>query len=141
MATLDRNAVREHLLGERRPWVETVCDCATATAAGWDGDSTADRERVVPPFRAALDRSGALAAAPDVLSSCVAAAGAELPADPVAGPPYVVVTGEGLLLRATLDVRLLVRVRTFTLRRGADGPRYVRTGETPEDAVVVETTD
>jgi hypothetical protein len=141
MAALDSGAVREYLLGERRAWVETACDCATATAAGWDGDATADRDRVVPPFRAALDRAGALAAAPDVLSGCVAAAGATLAADPVAGPPYVVVTGEGLLLRATLDTRLLVRVRTFTLRRGPDGPRYVRVGETPEAAVRVETTD
>jgi len=141
MGTFDTGAVREYLLGERRPWVETVCDCATATAAGWDGDATADRDRVVPPFRAALDRAGALAAAPDVLTGCVAAAGADLPADPVPGPPYIVVTGEGLLLRATLEGRLLVRVRTFTLRRGPDGPRYVRAGETPEAAVDVETTD
>jgi len=141
MAPLDTAAVREYLLSERRSWVETVCDCATATAAGWDGDATADRERVVPPFRAALDRAGVLAAAPDVLTGCVAAAGTTLAADPVAGPPYVVVTGEGLLLRATLDARLLVHVRTFALRRGPDGPRYVRVGETPEAAVDVETTD
>lgn len=138
---LDTDAVSAHLLSERRAWVETVLDCATAVAAGWDGASTADREQVVDPFRVTLAEAGALEAAPAVLRECVVAAGGELSATPVAAPPYVVVTGEGLLLRATLDVRLLVAVRVFRLRPGSPGspPRYERAGTTPEDAVVVET--
>ena len=60
-----------------------------------------------------------------------------LSADPVAAPPYVVVTSEGVLLRATLDDRLLVRVRVFGLSTDARGPVYERVNETPETAVAV----
>ena len=76
-----------------------------------------DSERVVSPYRTTLDRAGVLADAPAVLRECVEAAGEQLSADPVAAPPYVVVTSEGLLLRATLGERLLVRVRVFGLAR------------------------
>ena len=137
-------AVRDHLLSDRRPWVATALDCADAVAAGWDGEATPDREQVVPPYRAALDRAGVLDAAPAVLRECVAAAGDELAADPVAAPPYVVVTGEGVLLRATLDRRLLVHVRAFRLRPYSEPgtpPRYERGGDSPAAAVAVETTD
>ncbi|MFC7176570.1 hypothetical protein [Halosegnis marinus] len=138
---MDTAAVRDRLLGDRRAWTEAVLECAAAVAAGWDGDATTDRERVVPPYRAALDRAGVLDAAPAVLRECVAAAGGSLAADPVAAPPYVVVTGEGLLLRATLDTRLLVRVRAFRLVADGERRRYERAATTPEEAVVVETTD
>lgn len=130
-------AVREHLLSERRAWVERVVDCAEAVAATWDGSTVRDRERVVGPFRAALDRTGVLAAAPTVLAECVAAAGERLDAQPVAAPPYVVVTSEGLVLRATLsDVRLVVRLAVFAV--GRDPVCYRRAGRTPEAVVTVD---
>ncbi|WP_255151390.1 hypothetical protein [Halorarius halobius] len=127
--------VRTHLLDERRGWVQRTLDCADAVAADW-ADGVRDRERVVGPFRAALDRAGVLETAPAVLAECVAADGRELAARPVAKPPYVVVTGEGLLLRATLDGgRLLVRVRAFAVDR--DPVRYRRAAATPAEAVGV----
>ncbi|WP_255198457.1 hypothetical protein [Halorarius litoreus] len=129
--------VRDHLLGERRAWVERVLDCADAVADSWPDERVSDRERVVTPFRAALDRTGVLAAAPTVLDECVTAAGGQLRAQPVASPPYVVVTSEGLVLRATLDDgRLVVRVRAFEV--GRDPVGYRRGAQPPEDAVVVE---
>ena len=134
------DAVRDHLRSERRAWVERVLDCAAAVAEPWDEPSVSDRDRVVEPFRAALDRSGVLAAAPTVLTACVAAAGERLPTQPVAGPPYVVVTGEGLVLRATLaDARLVVRVAPFAVRRRPT--RYVHAAPTPETAVQVTLVD
>ncbi|MFB6117502.1 hypothetical protein [Halosegnis sp.] len=138
---MDADAARRHLLGKRHEWVCRALDCAASVAAGWDGPATTDRERVVPPYRATLRRAGVLEAAPTVLGECVAAAGERLAADPVAAPPYVVVTGEGLLLRATLDKRLLVWVRAFRLRRTAGGGsrRYERVATDPEGAVAVET--
>ncbi|KAB7515386.1 hypothetical protein DM867_04805 [Halosegnis rubeus] len=126
--------VREHLLGERREWVQTAIDCADAVASGWGGATTTDSETVVSPYRTTLDRAGVLANAPAVLRECVEAAGERLSANPVAAPPYVVVTSEGLLLRATLDERLLVRVRVFGL---ADGT-YERVNESPAETVAVE---
>jgi hypothetical protein len=130
-------AVRDHLLSGRRAWVERVLDCATAVAASWDGSSVGERDRVVGPFRAALGRSGALDTAPTVLAECVQAAGTQLRAQPVAKPPYVVVTGAGLVLRATLEeTRLVVRVAPFAVRR--DPRRYVHTASAPETAVAVD---
>ncbi|MDZ7746645.1 MAG: hypothetical protein U5K28_09120 [Halobacteriales archaeon] len=131
---MDTVAVRDYLLGERREWVARAIDCADAVASGWDGAHTSDSEAVVPPYRATLDRAGVLAAAPAVLRECVSAAGARLSVDPVAAPPYVVTTSEGLLLRATLDERLLVRIRVFRL---AAAGTYERVNETPETAVSV----
>jgi hypothetical protein len=106
-----------------------VGQCADAVAAGWGGDSVSDRQRVVPPFEHALDGTGALARLPQALASAVAATGRSMTAPPVAGPPYVVVTGEGVVLRATLgDERLVIRLRTFDVVPG-DPTQYVRTGD------------
>lgn len=131
-------AVRAYLLDEHADLVGTVLDCADAVAAGWDGAATTDRERVVPPLRAALERAGLLDRLPAVLDGCVAAAGYELPARPVAAPPYVVVASRGPVLRATLsDGRLVVTVRAFDVERGTE-TRYVRGPTDPGEAVAVQ---
>ncbi|MEF8840838.1 MAG: hypothetical protein V5A62_04340 [Haloarculaceae archaeon] len=138
---LDPDAVREHLLGHRRGTVEATVECAGCVAAAWPGAETTDRERVVDPLRAALSEAGLLGAYPSVLVECVAAAGGELRAEPVAAPPYVTVTSVGPVLRATLDGgRLVVTLGVFDVEREAgDGrPRYVRGVATPEAAVRVE---
>jgi hypothetical protein len=131
--------VRAHLLGERRELVATVLDCADAVAASWDGPATTDPDAVTGPLRAALDRAGVLAELPAVLRECVAAAGGRLQADPVAAPPYVVVTSVGPVLRATLDTgRLVVTLQVVRVERDGNGPRYVRDAPTPEAAVDVQ---
>ncbi|MFB6207233.1 MAG: hypothetical protein ABEJ05_11980 [Haloglomus sp.] len=137
---LDTRAVRAHLREERRDLVTTVADCADAVAADWDGTRTTDAADVTGPLRATLDRAGVLARFPSVLRECVAAAGGSLQADPVAAPPYVVVTSVGPLLRATLaDDRLVVTLRVFEVERTDDGPpRYVRTERDPEAITDVE---
>ena len=71
-----------------------------------------------------------------MLAGAVSAVGEQLQARPVAGPPYVVVTSEGLLLRATLPGgRLVVTVAAFALER--DPRRYVRVGDNPDAALSV----
>jgi hypothetical protein len=137
---LDAAAVRAHLLGERGGLVATVGDCADAVASGWASEATTDRDAVVGPLRATLDRAGVLAELPTVLRECVAAAGGQLQAEPVAAPPYVVVTSVGPVLRATLDEgRLVVTFRVFAVERDGEGSsaRYVRSGESAEEAVTV----
>jgi len=141
-------AVRGYLLDEHADLVGTVLDCADAVAAGWDGAATTDREQVVPPLRAALERAGILDRLPAVLDGCVAAVGGELSTRPVAAPPYVVVTSRGPMLRATLvdgrpveadrspGNRLVVTVRAFEVER-APGARYVRGPTDPREAVAV----
>ena len=80
-----------------------------------------------------------LAAFPAVLRECVAAAGGQLRAEPVAAPPYVVVTSVGPVLRATLDEgRLVVTLRVFAVERpDALGAWYVRRGQSAADVVDV----
>lgn len=70
------------------------------------------------PLRSALADAGVLDRCPAVLAALVDAAGFELPFEPAAAPPYVVVTSEGLLLRATVATgRLVVAVRAVEVRR------------------------
>jgi hypothetical protein len=148
---MEPEAARARLLDEHRGFVERVLDCGRAVAAGWEGSNgdtdgetsgdavatTPDRSRVVPPSRAALDRAGLLDRAPGILRSCVAAAGGDLQANPVAAPPYVVVTSTGLVLRATLpDGRLVVRIEPFAVDRAPT--RYRLRAVEPAAAVSVE---
>ncbi|AFK20560.1 hypothetical protein E6P09_12335 [Haloferax mediterranei ATCC 33500] len=113
----------ERVLQEEHDRLLTVVrQCADAVAAKWDGDSVSDRDRVVPPFGRALDGSGALSRLPRALANAVTATGRPMAAPPVAGPPYVVVTGEGVVLRATVgDERLVILLRTFEVDDGGDG--------------------
>lgn len=128
-------SAREYVRSEHRALVETTVDCADAVAAGWDGEATADRSRVVPPLEAALRRSGVVDALPAVIAGAVEAAGFSLAARPVAGPPYVAMTSQGPLLRATVpEGRLVVTLAVFEIERG-EPTRYRRAGETPETVV------
>lgn len=135
---LDTDAVREHVLAERRPLVEGVLACADGVAADWEDGGTTDRAAVVDPFESLLEASGLTETFPTLLAECVDRAGATLSARPVAAPPYVVVTSEGVVLRATLDEeRLVVTLRAFEVDRSGERPRYVRGPTTPESAVEV----
>ncbi|SFR58173.1 hypothetical protein [Halogeometricum limi] len=92
------------------------------SAAAW----TTDRDSVVPALEHALDASGLLLHLPNVLADLVSVTGHPMPAPPVAAPPYVVVTSEGVLLRASLDgARLVVSLRVFAVEPDAE-TRYVR---------------
>lgn len=135
---LDPGPVRDHLLAERHDLVASVLDCADAVAAGWDGDTTADRERVTGPLRTTLERAGILGRLPTVLRECVDATGGQLTAEPVAAPPYVVITSVGPMLRATLPGgRLVVTLRAFRIDRSEEGPRYTRDARSVWGAVDV----
>lgn len=127
MTTLDPDAAREHVEGEHAAIVDAVESCADEVAAAWDGDSTADGSAVSVTLEAALADAGVLDALPGVLQDTVDAAGGEMQAEPVAAPPYVVVTSRGPVLRATLPVgRLVVRFAVF---RVTEDGRYECTSE------------
>lgn len=132
---LDTDAARDFLLDEHAVLLREVLDCADRVAAGWDDDSTTARP--VDAFASELRKAGVLNRLPAALAGAVDAAGGDLQANPVPAPPYVVVTAEGLLLRATLPAgRLVVTVAAFALER--DPRRYVHAGKTPADALTVE---
>ncbi|MFC5365860.1 hypothetical protein [Salinirubrum litoreum] len=134
----DTELVRDYLHRDHADLLATVEQCADAVAAGWGGETTSDRSAVVPPLEAALRRSGVTDRLPAVLAGAVSAIGGQLQARPVAGPPYVVVTSVGPVLRATLaDRRLVVTFGVFTVRREGDGPRYARRSAPDADLVDV----
>lgn len=109
----------DRLLENHREWLHSVESASHTAAAGWAGSSTTDRDAVVEGFEAALREAGAIRAAPTVIRDLAAVVDLELPADPVAGPPYVVVTGRGLVCRATgKDRRLVLEVPTFAVEAG-----------------------
>jgi hypothetical protein len=125
VTTLDPPAAREHVEREYARILDAIESCADAVAASWDGNSTTDASALSDHLEAALRESDVLDALPGVLEAAVAAAGGELQADPVAAPPYVVVTSRGPVLRATLPAgRLVVTLAAF---RVTDDRRYVRT--------------
>ena len=124
---VDAVAVRAHLLETHREPFERALSCADAVAAGWDGDATTDRDAVVPPYRAALGEAGLREPLVGALAAALSATDHDLAADPVAAPPYLVVTGQGVVLRGPLSAagRLVATLRAFTVapyRRGPDLP-------------------
>ena len=131
----DAETVRAYLHREHADLLCATEQCADAVAERWDSETTSDRSAVAPPLEAALRESGVHGRLPGVLVGAVAAVGDDLQARPVAGPPYVVVTSVGPVLRATLaDRRLVVTLGLFTVRHDGDEPRYARR---PADAGLV----
>ncbi|ELY61926.1 hypothetical protein [Natronolimnohabitans innermongolicus] len=110
--------VRRRIQTEHVPIVEGIDECADRIADPWDTSRTTDRDAVVEGLGAELESAGLLEQLPVVLADAVAATGCELPAQPVAAPPYVVVTSRGPVLRATIDPgRLVIRFDVFDVVR------------------------
>lgn len=130
-------AVRERVRGDHADFLDAVAAAGRVTAASWDGEHATDRAAVVERFERVLRETGTLDAAPAVLASAVDAAGGHLQADPVPAPPYVAVTAEGVVLRATTDVgRVVVSVAPFAVAR--DPARYVHRDLDPDDPALVD---
>lgn len=134
VSSLDATAARECVEREHADVLAAVASCADAVAETWGGDSTPDADAVASRLESCLAERDVLARFPGVLSDAVTAAGGELQADPVAGPPYAAVTSRGPVLRATLDGgRLVVELAVF---RVTDDARYERTGDVAVNVAV-----
>lgn len=128
--------VRKSILDDHESLLATILDCADGVAASWDDEGTTERRCVVEPFENALADRDITGRLPALLVDAVAALGEELPAEPVAAPPYLTVTSVGPVLRATLaDARLVMTIRVFAIKR--DPTRYVRGAATPAEALAV----
>lgn len=92
--------------------------------------SSANRDTVVGELKAELRRRNRYAVLPELLETAIQTIGLELPTEPVAAPPFVVITGRGPVLRAVFEAgRLIVRIRVF--ERVEDGSGcYERAGTT-----------
>lgn len=128
--------IRDRLLAIHSEPVAATIEAADAVAASWDGPATG-REAVVEPLSAVLEHTGLRERYPAMLATGADVLGESLSAPPVAVPPYVVITGTGPVLRASLPAgRLVLRLAVFAVER--DPKRYRRRGQSPEDVLVVE---
>jgi hypothetical protein len=130
--------VRSVLLHRHHELLAGLLDCADQVAAGWPGDAVSRREAVVGPYRECLTAKGLLERLPRLVRVGVEAAGATLAAEPVAGPPYVVLTSEGVMLRASTEShRLVVSYEVFGIERTDTAHRYRRTADSPAAALAI----
>ncbi|MEY7847798.1 hypothetical protein AB7C87_01150 [Natrarchaeobius sp. A-rgal3] len=114
--------VRRRIQSEHSDVVAAIDDCADRVADPWDTSRTTDRSAIVDSLRSELEGKGVSDRLSAVLEDVVGAAGYELPADPIAAPPYVVVTSRGPMLRATIDPgRLVIGFDVFEVVRN-DSP-------------------
>ncbi|EMA46374.1 hypothetical protein C448_06323 [Halococcus morrhuae DSM 1307] len=128
--------VRKSVLDDHESLLETILDCADEVVASWDDEATTERRHVVEPFENTLVDRDITGRLPALLAGAVDALGEELPAEPVAAPPYLTITSVGPVLRATLaDARLVMTIRVFAIER--DPTRYVRGATTPSEALAV----
>jgi hypothetical protein len=129
--------VRDRVRTEHGEFLNAVAAAGRVTADAWEDAHAPSRAAVVDPFERVLRETGTLDAAPAVLAAAVDAAGGHLQADPVPSPPYVAVTAEGVVLRATTDVgRVVVTVAPFAVAR--DPVRYVHRDADPRDLLAVD---
>ena len=135
----DGDPVRKYVLDTHRETLVAVQECADVVAAGrdWAAGAT-DGRTLAADLERELRREEVLGAFPDLLAGAAAAADHDLPATPVAAPPYVAVTSVGPVARATLDERrLVITVQAFDVERG-ECARYVRRPRSPAEALAVE---
>lgn len=105
--------------------IAAIDRCADEVAADRNG-AALDRETVAAALQRGLESRGIFARLPRVLSDAVDATDRALPASPVPAPPYVVVTGRGPMLRASLGSgRLVIRFDAFDVVREPE-PGYER---------------
>jgi hypothetical protein len=117
------DAVCDRLLDAHRPALERALSCADAVAAGWDGETTTDRGAVVPRYETVLREADALQPLVAALDDAVSSGGHTLAARPVADVPYLAVTSEGVVLRAsTENGRVVVTLRAFEIEPYRRGP-------------------
>ena len=106
-----------------------VADAASTVADEWDGTRTRDRSAVVEPLERRLRDDGTAEALLAVTELVADSLDRPLPADPVAQPPYFVVTGEGPMVRVSFDeppVRVVVLLRAFAVESGDTAAVYRR---------------
>ena len=117
---MDRAQVVETHVRETFSGTLTAIETAVQEATtGWPPGGVTDASRVRRDIRRALAESGFHRSLPRILESAIGELDASIPARPVAAPPYVVVTSEGVLLRATLaDARLVIRIQVVAEEAG-----------------------
>ena len=116
---------------------------ADAVADEWAGETTTDRTAVADALESRLRADGTADALLGIVATVADALDTTPPAEPVARPPYFVVTGEGPMVRVSLDdppVRVVVLLRAFQVDSDGRGAVYRRTDDVHVE-VTVESTE
>ncbi|MFB6104805.1 MAG: hypothetical protein ABEJ57_06980 [Halobacteriaceae archaeon] len=96
----------------------------TEVTREWPADGLGDGRRAATDLDTAFRAEGILERLPPVLETAAATLGTAPVADPVAAPPYVVVTSRGPVLRATLPRwRVVLTLAVVTIETGRYHPR------------------
>lgn len=111
--------VRERVLAEHRDTVAAVVEAGTSVAARVETWPVTDPDRLRGPLARELESRGLLDPLLGVLDTAVGTLDTSLRGDPVAAPPYLVVTSRGPLCRGTLadGRRLVVELSLFAVER------------------------
>lgn len=129
-------SISRALLETHRELLSEIIELARSVSRRRSRDCAAS-ERIVNPLRARLEQRGLLEGLLDVLATGVAETDGQMGADPVAAPPYVVVTSRGPMCRGSLTDgrRLVVLLELFAIERR---PRVYRFRDpTPAECLTV----
>jgi hypothetical protein len=111
--------VHQQVLAEHRETVAGVVDAGAAVASAVERRPVTDGDRLRRPLEALLRERGLTAQLLGLLTTGADALDAEIAAEPVPGPPYLVITSRGPLCRGILtdDRRLVVELAVFAVER------------------------
>lgn len=123
---VDEELLTQELWENHGKLFAAVDSCADRVVAEWAGELVEDRQAIVEPLEAALERHGVWRRLPAVLETAVTVLDLELVASPVPAPPYVVVSSRGPVLRGTTTAsRVVMTLTVFELLDTGD--EYRRT--------------
>jgi ferric-dicitrate binding protein FerR (iron transport regulator) len=133
--------VRQQVLDEHRETVAAVIDAGAAVASEVEHRPVTDGDHLRNPLETRLRERGLAVRLLGVLTTGAGALDTGMAAEPVAGPPYLVVTSRGPLCRGTLadGRRLVVELPLFAVERRP--PRYRFRDPTVEECLQVSLRD
>lgn len=135
---VDLETVRAHVLRAHEDTIRAVITAADAVTDRLEAANVTNGSGVRAELERELIRRELMESLVAVLVDAIAAAGIELSAQPVPGPPYVTVTSLGPVLRATGSRgRLVITLRVFAVDR-TDATQYYRARHDPEVVLEIE---
>jgi hypothetical protein len=110
--------IRDRILKRHPSILRSIVDVAGAVASDWEAESIDDRSAAVDALEQELENRDVLQRIPGMIHDLASAVGLSLAAPPVAAPPYVTVTGAGVVIRITCStLRIVITVQLFCIGR------------------------
>jgi hypothetical protein len=118
--------VHQQVLAEHRETVAGAVDAGAAVASAVERRPVTDGDRLRRPLEARLRERGLTTQLLGLLTTGADALDTRIAAEPVPGPPYLVVTSRGPLCRGTLTGgrRLVIELAVFAVERHPPNYRF-----------------